>query len=441
MKTNDKTTLEGREDFLYRCVRCSNCKNVPIIKSEAFASICPSIDYGTFHSYSAGGQVIMGKGLVEEKIDYSPGMIDAVSACTMCGGCDVSCKINFSEIVEPLDSLYALRSKIVKDGQSPASHRRMMENIKKEGNDQAAPRTSRVLWSQALSPALSAQPNSDVLIHVGSVLSYDVSKHASLQSIVSSIRDAGKSVAYLGEEEGSSGATAFDLGYQDESRKLASEFVDQVTRLKVSTLVTFSAAAIAAYRGIYPRLGLDFGNTRVLHITEYIMEMLSSGELELSKDNSLKQQKVAYHDSCKLGRMSEEWVPHDLELDKVMGAYYVSRAPELLRFGNNGIYEAPRELLQAMGLDLVELERSRGASYCCGATGGVKESVPEAASLAASNRLSEMSITPTNTLVSGCGNCAAHLEKNASDELKVLDLIDVLAESLHATKSTASEGA
>jgi len=99
-------------------------------------------------------------------------------------------------------------------------------------------------------------------------------------------------------------------------------------------------------------------------------------------------------------------------------------------FGNGGNYEAPRELLKRMGIGVAELERNRAASYCCGATGGVKETVPAAAKMAAQNRLSELQGTGTDVMVSACGNCAHHLGKHTKGQATVVDLIDLLAESL-----------
>jgi len=99
-------------------------------------------------------------------------------------------------------------------------------------------------------------------------------------------------------------------------------------------------------------------------------------------------------------------------------------------FGNDGNYEAPRQLLKLMGINVAELERNRAASYCCGATGGVKEAVPAAAKMAAQNRLSELQGTGTDVMVSACGNCAHHLGKHTKGHATVVDLIDLLADSL-----------
>jgi Fe-S oxidoreductase len=341
--------LEARRDFIERCARCSQCKFVPVPKSQAHASICPSMDSGQFHAFSGGGQLIMGAALLAGETPVTQGFIDAMSACSMCGGCDISCKVNFGESIEPLDSLYALREQVVAAGHSPAAHKALIENIRTFGNSLGADRSERGKWADGLEQAPSAEPRADVLLHIGSNLSYATTKHESLRTIVGTLQAAGIACAYLGEDEGSCGSLAFDLGYPEDARRLASQFVEQVARLQISTVVTFSSAAIAAYRAIYPRFGISFGRTRVLHITEYLVELLDQGAITLVASPTLGSSVIAYHDSCKLGRLSEAWIPHETGVDTSPGGFKVSRAPDLVRFGNHGVYEAPRRLLQAMG--------------------------------------------------------------------------------------------
>ena len=423
--------LKERHDFLDRCMRCSHCKFVATPKSQQFASVCPGMDHGQFHAYSASGQLIMASGLLHGEIPYTERLVDIVSSCTMCGACDVSCKLNFGETVEPLDGLYAFRAKIVEDDQSPQSHRDIIARISQTGNDRGHRREDRAAWTAGLKTPLVTDGHCDVLLHVGSTLSFDAAKRGTLCTITDALQQTGVRLGYLGNAEDSCGSTAFDLGYQGKARELAQKFLQQVGKTNARLVVTFSSAAIAAYRAIYPRLGVSFGNVRVLHITEYALELLEAGKLELKSGEA---ERVAYHDPCKLGRLSEAWEERDLSLARSASGIYASRAPEKLRYGNNGIYEAPRNLLERLGLQVVELERNKHSSFCCGANGGVREAVPAAANKAAKSRLSELGNTACTTMVSGCGNCANHLNKNASEGVQVVDLIDLLARSIHAKR-------
>jgi Fe-S oxidoreductase len=426
---NGTAPLEERLDFLDRCARCSQCKFVPTPRSQKHASACPSMDYIEFHSGSASGQLIMGSGIVHGEFGYSPGLLDAVSACTMCGTCDVSCKINFGESVEPLDGLYALRARIVSDGQSPKRHREVIARIEAEGNSAGHPRATRSAWAEGL----GLEPRGDVLLHIGSTLSYDTDKHPALRAIVQTLQATGIRVGYLAQEEDSCGALAFDLGYQALSRDLARKFLDQVTRSGARQVVTFSSSASAAYRSFYPRMGLSFGDVHALHFTEFLQGQIAAGVLRLEPSTSHGGQTVAFHDTCKSGRLSEPWQRKDLKLVRRKG-YYTSTERDKVLFGNGGNYEAPRELLKMMGIGVAELERNRAASYCCGAAGGVKEAAPAAAKMAAQNRLAELQGTGTDVMVSACGNCAHHLGKHTKGKATVVDLIDLLAASLQPVR-------
>lgn len=422
---NGTAPLAERLDFLDRCTRCSQCKFVPTPRSHKHASACPSIDFVEFHAGSASGQLIMASGIVHGEFGYSTGLLDTISACTMCGTCDVSCKINFGESVEPLDGLYALRARIVDDGQSPKRHRELMARIEADGNSAGHPRATRSAWAEGL--GLGAR--CDVLLHIGSTLSYDTAKHTALRTIVQTLQAAGIRVGYLAQDEGSCGALAFDLGYQTQSMALARKFLSQVAESGARTVVTFSSSAIAAYRSFYPRMGLSFGDVQPSHFTEYLQQQIAAGVLTLVPSSTHGGQTVAFHDTCKSGRLSEPWERKDLKLSRKLG-YYTSSERDKVLFGNGGNYEAPRQLLKLMGIDVAELERNRAASYCCGATGGVKEAMPAAAKMAAQNRLSELQGTGTDVMVSACGNCAHHLGKHTKGKATVVDLIDLLAPSL-----------
>lgn len=427
--------LAERHDFLARCTRCSQCKFVPTIKSQRHASACPSMDYGQFHAFSGGGQLIMGYGLLSGDVTCSEELEQAVSSCTMCGNCDISCKVNFAETVEPLDSLYALRAKLVADGHSPAAHARTMENIRATGNPEGHPRVDRGNW--ALGLTLTARDGApEVMLHIGSQLAYDPDRWSSLRAVIEALDASGVAVAHLGDSEDSSGGLAFDLGYVDDAKAFAQQMVEKVAASGAATLVTFSAAALAAFRAIYPRLGHTFQQVRVLHYTEYLQELVQDHRLRIRPQQRVSDSRVAYHDSCKLGRLSEPWVPRDLQLDNQMGGILTSRAPHKLRFGHGGCYDAPRALLGHLGFEVIELERNRGSSYCCGAAAGVPQALPEAAELAAANRLAELRDANTSTLVSGCQGCTCHLGRNAAADVQVRDLIDLLADALEPVTTT-----
>lgn len=421
-------TLQDRSPLMSRCVRCSHCKFVATPKSHAFASACPSIDWGQFHSYSASGQMIAGQALLEGRAQASQELLRTVYSCTMCGACDTSCKVNLGEMIEPLESLYALRAHLVSTGHSPQSHKTLVGNLVAHGNRLGRPRGDRARWAEGLGLP-DATSRSGVLLHIGDDLSYDEARWIALRSIVRTIEAAGVSLAYAGTNEGSCGGLAYDLGYVDDAKALAAATRRTLQQSGAGTLVTFSAAAYAAFRALYPRFGIALDGVRILHISEYLEELCVAARIGIE---AMHSGRATYHDPCKLGRLSEPWQPHDRGIDVELG-YYVSRDRTALRFGNGGCYNAPRALIRRLGFDLVELERSEASSYCCGAGGGVAEENPDAADTAGRSRLAEIASAEAGVCVTACGGCKSHLEKTAGRQgqgLAFADLLELVAQAI-----------
>ena len=79
------------------------------------------------------------------------------------------------------------------------------------------------------------------------------------------------------------------------------------------------------------------GKYEVIHHTEFLKSLLDSGRLTI-EGGQFKGKRITFHDPCYLGRA-------------------------------NNIYEAPRDLIQKLDAELVEMKRSRANGLCCGAGG------------------------------------------------------------------------
>ena len=108
--------LENYEQDMMRCNRCSYCKHIPFdaMKDARFTGICPSIEKYNFHSRSAGGRLITALSLLKERIELDAATRDIIYQCQMCGGCDVSCKIERD--LEPYEIMQELRFRCVEKG-------------------------------------------------------------------------------------------------------------------------------------------------------------------------------------------------------------------------------------------------------------------------------------------------------------------------------------
>lgn len=423
-------SLEDRKRYIARCPRCSQCKWVPAPKSREFAPICPSIQYGKFHSYSAGGKGFTAYALTEGRVDISDEMLRSVYACTMCGACDTACKTNFGDNIEPLDTLYALRARIVQGGSVLSAHQTIIDNLRREGNPFGKPRRDRNRFARDLGLKDITLDRAEIFLHVGCAAAYDESEWPSLNFAVDVLRRANVDFGTAGNAEQASGGLAYDLGFQDEARELALANAKLINASGAATVVTFCAESYAAFRNIYPRLGVALGNVRILHVSEYLQELIDSGRLAFKAEIDAV---VTYHDPCKLGRLSEPYTPWDGAWRTVLNVVQIAEPPRTVLFGTQGNYEAPRRLLEAIhGISLVEMERSREVSYCCGAGGGAAEAYPDFAEKTAGDRLAEADATGANILVTACSSCQRHLKQAAQrsgSRLKVRGLLELLSDA------------
>lgn len=423
-------SLEERRPYIAKCPRCSQCKWVPAPKSQQFAPICPSIQYGNFHSYSAGGKGVTAYALSEGRIGYTEEMLKSVYACTMCGACDTACKTNFGDNVEPLDTLYALRTAIVEAGHALPKHVEVIEKLRRDGNPFGKPRLDRDAFARGLALKDITAQQADVFLHIGCDPAYDEGQWPQLHFAVDLLQRAGVDFGIAGNAEPHSGGLAFDLGFRDDALAFATATAELVAGSKAITMVTFCAEAYAAFKNIYPRLAVSLGDVRVLHISEYIEGLLRDGRLDLkAKGNAT----VTYHDPCKLGRLSEAYKPWSGKWSKVLNVVNIAEPARNVLFGNDGNYEAPRRLIGMVdGISVAEMERTREISYCCGAGGGAMEAYPDFAEKTARDRLTEAEATGASMLVTSCAKCESHLRdvaRRCGSNLEIRGLLGFLAEA------------
>lgn len=426
--------LEDRKWHIEQCIRCHNCKFTPIARSQRHSAICPAIQYGEFHAYSASGKIITAYGMMTGRADYSEETLESLTTCSMCGACDTTCNTLLERKVAPMDTLYEIRAKIVSDGRSPKEYQRLINNLAEHGNILGKPRSERNLWAAGLAIRNGGGEQVDVLLHIGSQNAYDEEQWPALVAIVGMLEKAGVNFGTLGVDESDTGGLAYEIGYRDVARKLAEESSRAIRASGAKTIVTCCADSLAAFRNYHPRMGISVGEIQIFHVTEYIEKLLTEGRLAV---HSSSNEVVTYHDPCRLGRLSEKFTPWSGKWKEVDGpvnrGMAISDPPAPKRFGRGGVYDAPRNLLRKIsGIRLVEMERVREFSYCCGAGGGGKEAHPEFAEKAAMDRLDEASSTGATTLVTACAGCVRHMRKaarNHPSNIEVKGLIEFIMDS------------
>ncbi|MGI6778423.1 MAG: (Fe-S)-binding protein [Acetivibrionales bacterium] len=157
----------------------------------------------------------------------------------------------------------------------------------------------------------------------------------------------------------------------------------------------------------------------------------SEGKIKLTKPVPMT---VTYHDPCHLGRLGEPYVPWEGKEKKILNQVHTWEPRRPRYNGAYGIYDPPRNILSSIpGIKLVEMERIREYSWCCGAGGGCSDTYPEFSSWTAGERISEANSTGAKALVTACPWCESNF-KNAVDEkgnkIQVFDIIELVWQAI-----------
>ena len=305
-----------------------------------------------------------------------------------------------------------------------------IDNLRKEDNVFGEQKVERGNWAEGLDVKDINTEKADVVFHAGCRFSYDEDLQGIARSGLELLLLAGVDVGIAGRDEACCGGRAFDLGYRGEIEKYADDVHSRVKASGASTVVTPCADCYSAFRQSYSMIGRKI-DVEVLHITEYLDRLIQEGRLKPRAEIPLR---LTYHDPCHLGRLGEEYEPWSGVWNKVHGGVVIADPPKQVRMGLGGVYEPPREVLRAIpGVELIEMERNREYSWCCGAGGGVLEAFEDFARWTALERIEEAKATGARALVTACPWCERNFRDALEDSgarMKVYDVVELVRESV-----------
>ena len=422
--------LKDCEKDMMRCNRCSYCKVIPhqVFSDSRFLNICPSIEKYNFHGWSAGGRQVLGLSLLYDRVEINDAVIDMVYQCQMCGGCDVSCKVERDR--EPYEAMQEIRFKCVESGQVPPDLAFAIESLKKEDNMMGELKKDRGNWAEGVAVKDLTKEKAEVLFHAGCRYSFDESLWPTVKSGLNLLVNAGVDVGIMEKSESCCGGRSYEMGYAADMQKFGQHNVENWKNLGVKTVVTPCADCYQAFKVLYDKLGYEH-EVEILHITEYIHRLIKDGTITFTKEIPLT---VTYHDPCHLGRLADPWIHWNGKETKAFGQMVINDPPKEKRFGTKGVYDIPREILRSIpGVELKEMPRIREYAYCCGGGGGVKDAYPEFSESTAANRLEEARSVEAEALVSSCPWCKSNFTDAANgtgDSMKVFDIIDLVHQAI-----------
>lgn len=422
-------SLEEYRRDTWDCVRCSHCKFIhPYrVRSLRFSKICPSSAYYFFDGYSAQGRLDIARGLIDKELPEASlnELQQVIYACTLCGGCDVMCK--YYNDLDPLLVLEELRVACVHAGCIPAQLKEIIESIRENGNSLFQPREKRGEWATGLNLKDIAESKAKVLYYPGCNYSYDPTLREVPRLTAKILTRAGVDFGILKAREMCCGTLALQAGDRNSFKALLDTNISNFDRLGVRKIITSCPICYSTFKTDYKRYGGAM-RCEVLHITEFLVQLIMEGILKLRNKVPLS---VTYHDPCHLGRLGE---PYKKWIGKRVKYGRYDPPIKELRQGTYGIYEAPRTILNTIkGLKLLEMERSREYSFCCGAGGGVKNTYPDFSRATAQERIEEALATGAEALVTSCPWCESNFKQaiqHGSKKMKLYSLLNLVNQAL-----------
>jgi Fe-S oxidoreductase len=297
---------------------------------------------------------------------------EALWSCTTCAACVEACPVS----IEQLPKIIDMRRHLVMDeADFPEMMQGALESIENRGHPFRGTPCSRDDWAEGLSiPEWKDGESYDVLYWVGCAGGLVERNQRTVRATAKLLQKAGVRFAIMGRNEKCTGDLARRIGNEFLFETVAKENIEQLNARGAKKVVTSCPHCFNTIANEYPRLG---GQYEVQHHSEFLADLVREGRLKPSRTID---ESVTFHDPCYLGR-------------------------------HNGVYDAPRELVQlSIGKSPVEMPRSKSNSFCCGGGGGMSF-VEEAKDQRVSHlRASEAVAAGTETVAVGCPFCMTMLE-------------------------------
>lgn len=240
----------------------------------------------------------------------------------------------------------------------------------------------------------------EVLFWVGCAGSFDDRAKKITRAFVRILNKVGVEFAVLGTEESCTGDPAKRAGNEFAFQMAAMMNIEVLNGYEIEDIVTTCPHCFNTLKNEYPGLG---GLYNVQHHSQYLQKLIDSGRLTI-EGKVFKGRRITFHDPCFLGR-------------------------------GNDVYEAPRDLIEKLDAELVEMRRSRAKGFCCGAGGAQMYKEPEPGNKDVNvERTEEALETKSEIIATGCPFCMTMMmdgvkTKNRETDVMVKDFAELIAEA------------
>ena len=382
----------------YACIQCSRCQDA-----------CPA--YETGKELSPSALEINKRYFLNNHLDeFINGSIpdaaitdilltdEAAWSCTTCGYCVEVCPVGNEPM---LDILRARQDLVMMESKFPQEAMETFDKIENYGNPWGLSPQEREVWMEGKEvPLMREKKEAEVLYWAGCAGAYDNRGKEISQAVVDVLNEAKVDFASLGNEETCTGDSARRIGNEYLFQTMAEKNLETFGKYKFKKIVTQCPHCFTTLKNDYSELGADL---EVVHHSQFIGELVSEGKIS---PKAWLDEDVTYHDACYLGRHNDE-------------------------------YDAPRDVIQSIMKNgsLVEMEKSREESFCCGAGGGNMWYEIKTGERINHNRFKQAADTGATTVATSCNFCNIMMEDGMKvtgndDKMKVMDIAELVSKSL-----------
>ena len=315
--------------------------------------------------------------------------------CTTCGNCPRQCPRGVA-IIEAGVSLRRIATEYGVFPTPVSPVRGVGASLLGKGNPLSEDRDKRADWAEGLSVKTFTE-GMEILYFPGCYLCYDPRLKKVARATANILNRAGVDFGILGSRENCCGESIRKTGDEELFKRLARENIKTFIDAGVHKILVSSPHCYHTFKNEYPEFKVNF---EVVHITQYLCELIKEGRLELTKEYG---KKVTYHDPCYLGR-------------------------------HNGIYDEPRQALKKIpGLELTEMADSLEDSLCCGGGGGrIWMETPKGERFS-DLRLEQAVDVGAEVLVTACPYCITHFEESRltlgdNESFEIKDITEIIQE-------------
>ena len=395
------------------CIQCGRCETAcpafaagqPLNPKRLIQDLAAAIQPNASNAAYTGSpypqaREVAGVGGPELPLIGAGAMIhpDTLWSCTTCRACVEECPM----MIEHVDAIVDLRRfQTLELGALPVKAAPPLAELRYADEPGGRPLKARTDFAAGLTlPLISTKGHADVLLWLGEG-AYELRYGRTLRALVTLLHKAGVDFAVLGEEERDCGDLARRLGDEATFQRLARDNIATLSRYSFARILTADPHALHALRNEYVPFGGDY---EVVHHTAFLDELVAAGRLGVG---ALGETRVTYHDPCYLGRY-------------------------------NGEIDAPRRLLDRLGLQRLEMERSGKRSMCCGGGGGAPVSDIEGERRIPDLRMGQAAVTGASIVAVACPQCSAMLEGVTGERPQVNDIAELVLMAVEAAGTTAA---